>query len=107
VPIPDYETIMLPLLKFASDANEHSAKGAIESWKQITNPILAIYYFKAVIIFVGILALAVLATYLFMCYYGFLRAQKETSVNVYSQNNLRPLQDIFSEAKKSVYPLWQ
>jgi restriction endonuclease Mrr len=36
VPIPDYETIMLPLLKFASDANEHSAKEAIESWKQIT-----------------------------------------------------------------------
>jgi restriction system protein len=31
VPIPDYETIMLPLLKFASDDKEHSAKEAIES----------------------------------------------------------------------------
>jgi restriction endonuclease Mrr len=31
VPIPDYETIRLPLLKFASDDNEHSAKEAIES----------------------------------------------------------------------------
>ena len=31
MPIPDYETIMLPLLKFASDNNEHSAKEAIES----------------------------------------------------------------------------
>ena len=31
MPIPDYETIMLPLLKFASDSNEHSAKEAIES----------------------------------------------------------------------------
>ena len=36
---------------------------AIELWKQITNPILAIDYFKVVIIFVGIFALAVLATY--------------------------------------------
>ena len=62
MPIPDYETIMLPLLKFASDANEHSAKEAIESWKQITNPILAICYFKAVIIFVEIFALVVLVT---------------------------------------------
>ena len=31
MPIPDYETIMLPLLKFASDDKEHSAKEAIES----------------------------------------------------------------------------
>jgi restriction system protein len=31
VPIPDYETIMLPLLKYASDSNEHSAREAIES----------------------------------------------------------------------------
>lgn len=31
MPIPDYETIMLPLLKFSSDANEHSSKEAIES----------------------------------------------------------------------------
>jgi restriction system protein len=31
VPIPDYETIMLPLLKFAADSNEHSAKETIES----------------------------------------------------------------------------
>jgi restriction system protein len=31
VPIPDYETIMLPLLKFASDSNDYSAKEAIES----------------------------------------------------------------------------
>ena len=31
MPIPDYETIMLPLLKFASDASEHSSKEAIES----------------------------------------------------------------------------
>ena len=73
MPIPDYEIIMLPLLKFASGTNEHSSKVAIELWKQITNPILAIDYFKAVIIYVGIFALAVLATYLFMCYYGFLR----------------------------------
>ena len=28
MPIPDYETIMLPLLKSASDCNEHSAKEA-------------------------------------------------------------------------------
>ena len=62
VPIPDYETIMLPLLKFASDTNEYS-NVAIELWKQITNPILAIDYFKVVIIFVGIFTLAVLATY--------------------------------------------
>ena len=31
MPIPDYETIMLPLLKFAFNNNEHSAKEAIES----------------------------------------------------------------------------
>jgi restriction endonuclease Mrr len=32
MPIPDYETIMLPLLKFASDSNEYSAaRKAIES----------------------------------------------------------------------------
>ena len=31
MPIPDYETIMLPLLKFASDAKEHSAKESIDS----------------------------------------------------------------------------
>ena len=37
MPIPDYETIMLPLLKFAADSNEHSAKEAIESLS---------YYFK-------------------------------------------------------------
>jgi restriction system protein len=31
VPIPDYETIMSPLLKFSSDLKEHSAKETIES----------------------------------------------------------------------------
>jgi hypothetical protein len=62
VPIPDYETMMLPLLKFVSDTNEYS-KVAIELWKQITNPILTIDYLKLVIIFVEIFALAVLATY--------------------------------------------
>jgi restriction system protein len=31
VPIPDYETIMLPLLKLASGGNEHSAKETIEA----------------------------------------------------------------------------
>ena len=34
MPIPDYETIMLPLLKFASDDKEHSSKEAIESLSQ-------------------------------------------------------------------------
>ena len=29
--IPDYETIMLPLLKFASNGNEYSSKEAVES----------------------------------------------------------------------------
>ena len=62
MPIPDYETMMLPLLKFVSDTNEYS-KVAIELWKQITNPILTIDYLKLVIIFVEIFALAVLATY--------------------------------------------
>lgn len=62
MPIPDYETIMLPLLKFAFDTNEYS-KVAIELWKQITNPILTIDYFQLVIIFVEIFALAVLVTY--------------------------------------------
>lgn len=31
MPIPDYETIMLPLLKFASDSKEYSSKEAVES----------------------------------------------------------------------------
>jgi restriction system protein len=31
MPIPDYETIMLPLLKLLSDKQEHSLRGAIES----------------------------------------------------------------------------
>ena len=30
MPIPVYETIMLPLLKFSSDANEHSSKEGID-----------------------------------------------------------------------------
>jgi restriction system protein len=30
MPIPDYQTIMLPLLKFAADKNEHSLSEAIE-----------------------------------------------------------------------------
>jgi restriction endonuclease Mrr len=30
VSIPDYETIRLPLLKFASDGIEHSSKEAVE-----------------------------------------------------------------------------
>ena len=30
MPIPDYETIMFPLLKFSSDANEHSSKEGID-----------------------------------------------------------------------------
>jgi len=31
VPIPDYETIMLPLLKFAIDGKEYSSKEAVNS----------------------------------------------------------------------------
>ena len=31
VPILDYETIILPLLKFSSDSNEHSPKETIKS----------------------------------------------------------------------------
>ncbi len=30
MPIPDYETIMFQLLKFSSDANEHSSKEGID-----------------------------------------------------------------------------
>lgn len=56
------ETIMLPLLKFAFVTNEYY-KVSIELWKQITNPILTIDYFKLVIIFVEIFALAVIVTY--------------------------------------------
>ena len=29
--IPDYQTIMLPLLKFAGDDQEHSLRGTIEA----------------------------------------------------------------------------
>jgi restriction system protein len=29
--IPDYQSIMLPLLKFASDGQEHSLRGSIEA----------------------------------------------------------------------------
>lgn len=31
MPIPDYQSIMLPLLKLASDKKEHSIREAIES----------------------------------------------------------------------------
>lgn len=34
MPIPDYQTIMLPLLTFASDQREHSARESIESLAQ-------------------------------------------------------------------------
>ncbi len=29
--IPDYQTLMLPLLRFSSDGNEHSKREAVES----------------------------------------------------------------------------
>ena len=35
MPIPDYESIMLPLLEFAADGIEHSSKEAIEKLSQI------------------------------------------------------------------------
>lgn len=31
MPIPDYQTMMLPLLKYASDGQEHSIRKAIEA----------------------------------------------------------------------------
>ncbi len=31
MPIPDYQSIMLPLLKYASDKKEHSIREVIES----------------------------------------------------------------------------
>ncbi len=31
MPIPDFQTIFLPLLKFAGDGNEHTGKEAVES----------------------------------------------------------------------------
>jgi restriction system protein len=34
MPIPDYESIMLPLLKFASDGKEHSLAETIEQMKR-------------------------------------------------------------------------
>ena len=37
MPIPDYESIMLPLLKFASDGIEHSSKDAIENLSKVFN----------------------------------------------------------------------
>lgn len=82
MPIPDYETIMLPLLKFAFDTNEYS-KVAIELWKQITNPTLAIDYFQSSYNICGNIRFSSSCD-LFMCYYDFLRGQKETSVNGYS-----------------------
>ena len=35
--IPDYQTIMLPLLKFASDKDEHRFREAIENLSQEFN----------------------------------------------------------------------
>lgn len=32
MPIPDYQTIMLPLLKFFSDGNVHTHRESIEGW---------------------------------------------------------------------------
>ena len=34
MPIPDYQTAMLPLLRFAADGNEHRFRDAIESLAQ-------------------------------------------------------------------------
>jgi restriction system protein len=37
IPIPDYQSIMLPLLKFAGDKKEHSIREAIEHIANIFN----------------------------------------------------------------------
>jgi len=37
MPIPDYQSIMLPLLKFAGDKKEHSIREAIEHMANIFN----------------------------------------------------------------------
>ena len=37
IPIPDYQSIMLPLLKFAGDKKEHSIREAIEHIVNIFN----------------------------------------------------------------------
>ena len=37
MPIPDYQSIMLPLLKFAGDKKEHSIREAIEHIANIFN----------------------------------------------------------------------
>ena len=37
MPIPDYETIMLPLLKFAGDGKEHSSKETVQALSQVFN----------------------------------------------------------------------
>ncbi|MBP8994870.1 MAG: hypothetical protein KBG30_13825 [Bacteroidales bacterium] len=37
MPIPDYQSIMLPLLKFAGDKKEHSIREAIEYIANIFN----------------------------------------------------------------------
>jgi restriction system protein len=30
MPIPDYQTLMLPLLRFAADGNDHTTREAVE-----------------------------------------------------------------------------
>ena len=37
MPIPDYQTIMLPLLKFTGDGKEHSIKESVESMSKVFN----------------------------------------------------------------------
>jgi restriction system protein len=37
MPIPDYQTIMLPLLKFLGDGKEHSVSEAVEYISEIFN----------------------------------------------------------------------
>ncbi len=34
--IPDYQTVMLPLLKFAADSHEHSLRDAIDTLVVVT-----------------------------------------------------------------------
>jgi len=46
MPIPDYQTIMLPLLEFYEDEQEHHIREAIEHISKYFNPqILNLYIF--------------------------------------------------------------